>query len=456
MKYRMLKELSTLSLAVNSEDGQKVIIDRVEFPVVPRENLRLELQRELQKIVEQENGIQHNKVINYLGLDKYENQIYLIRESGIETGLKPYRPQSPEQICQVLLQILEYLKLYHENQLAIGGLSLGMLKQDTQDRFYLQDPMIINYLSNFLTDEYRITSPPEVLQGRQWSFESDIFSWGLLAYRLLTGEDPYHANTPEERIDKILKIGVVKLKDIRPEYHEELSQLIMDCINKTPEKRPQAEVVLTALNRLVEEGKLTVDQAEIEAYLEKAAVNRLRFERKEKVWLWFRKYGTITGIITAGVVIGYLMFFSSRGKPTITETTQPIEVVNYYYQAIKNIDAVLVSEAVHKADHSFEDVIANLHVINATRQGMTYSAKDSVKIEIENLKINQLQREKARIEYRTSYTLRIFMKPDSIENRERTEILTVTPVRKVWRITKIQVLHEREWSEPRKEPAVNN
>lgn len=459
MKYQLIKELSLMSILVEAEDGRQLVFDRVDFPVVPRDSFRLDLQKEVETIQAEtievppefkENLAQVN-FINYQSLEKYDNQMYLVREDQYPLGLKEFKSNDPERLCRVLLGLLHYIRLYHQNQQSVGGVSRGLLKEDSQGRLYIQNPKVIRPLSKYLNEEYRIVSPPEVIQGKPWGFKADIFSWAILAYSLLTGEEPFAADTPEEKIEKILKIGAVNLKDLRPEYSEVLSQLIMDCLSNNVNKRPSIDALVTSFTKIIETGAITVDENEIKAYQEKAALNRQRFERKERVMLWFRKYGVVSGGILAVLITGYIMIFAFRGEPTITESTKPIEVVNYYYQGIQKIDPVLVSEAVHKAKNSYEDVIANFHVINATRQGTTYSTKDNAQIQIEGLRVEKLNQSEKKVQFKVSYTLKFLMKPDSIEFLQRTEVLTLTPVKKVWRITQIDVLNKKEWTEPRTE-----
>jgi hypothetical protein len=51
MKSESVKEQSSLSLVIKSEQGKDLLFDRLDFPVAPREQLRLELQKGLKAVV---------------------------------------------------------------------------------------------------------------------------------------------------------------------------------------------------------------------------------------------------------------------------------------------------------------------------------------------------------------------------------------------------------------------
>ncbi len=441
MKYQLTKEINDISLELKSEEGQKVIFDKLEFPVMPRENFRMELQKELKGVVQQEAGISAEGLIKYNGLEKYEGQIYLSRECNQKFGLELFQTNEPEEICRILIQILNYIKLYHSQDIILGGLSLGELAQDKKGNFFLLDPIVINHLSKFLTSKYRIDTSPEVIKGNKWDQKSDVFSWGVLAYRLLSEVDPYAADTTEERMEKILKIGPPNLKDLRPELSVELSSLIMSSLDNDPRRRPSLESLISKLTVLIESAKLTVSESEAREYREKATKNRRLYKSKEQLWLWFRKYGFVT--LSALGVIGFFIFtwVGSQGKPIITEKNKPLEVLNYYFEGVKTLNPSLIDESLYKVKNSFSDMVTNLFVINRTQQGMSHSLKDSVKLDFVGLNVETLIENSSEAKYQAKYTLQVAMAKE-INYFEREEEYTLKPVKKVWRVTGINILKE--------------
>lgn len=447
MKYQMIKELSPDCLVMKAEDEREAILEKIEFPVMPRESLRLDLQRELKGVIRRESELTSERLVKYSGLEKYEGQLYLVREADSAYYLEPFAKTNPERIVQALLEILKIIRRYHSQGLVLGGLSLGLLKQDPAGEFYLQDPLVYNYLSKLLPEDYRIDSPPEVIRGGEWTEKSDLFSWGLLAYRLLSGEDPFVAGTPEERIAKILKIGAAPLKDLRPELNQDLSRLVMSCLDGDPQKRVELAEIESRLLNLLQEGKLTVSESEAGQYRERALVNLKRHKTKERFQLWMRKYGFAALIAAVGFFITLGLFFMGSGtKPVITAKNKPLEVLNYYFQGVRELNVSLVDETLHHAKNSYADMVTNLYVINKAQQGMTYTQKNNIQLDFLDLKIKPLTQTSGLTRFRAEYTLRITL-PKEIQYFQRLDEYTLEPVSKVWRIVKINVLNEKKRTE---------
>jgi serine/threonine protein kinase len=445
MKYELTKELSSLSLVIKSEQEKKLIFDRLEFPVQLRDSFRLELQKGFKEVARQTAEINSDGLLRYRSLEKYNEQFYLVREGSAKIGIEPFQTVSPEQTGRVLLQIIQILQDYHQKGLLLGGFSLGQLKQDQNGSFYLQDPCVINYLSKSLGDEYKVDAPPEVIKGQTWDKPADLFSWGVLAYRLLTDQDPFLAATPSERLDKILKLGVLSPKDIKPELSNRLNLLIIRCISSDPQKRPSLDELKAELTYLLEEDNLIVDDNEVREYQEKALANRRRYQTKERFRLWFRKYGIATTITFAAIAFFILTWVGSQSKPLITAKDKPSKVLACYFKGVQNLDVTLVDQTLHKAKNSFSDMVTNLYVINKTQQGMTYSIKNNIKLDYLELKIQPLAHSRQQVKYKANYTLRVAL-TNQIQYIKREDTVILQPIRKVWRITQIVVSKEKRWS----------
>lgn len=91
-------------------------------------------------------------------------------------------------------------------------------------------------------------------------------------------------------------------------------------------------------------------------------------------------------------------------------------------------------------------MVTNLYVLNRAQQGMTYSMKDYVKMEILDLKIRRREEDSRHADYQVSYTLKVAL-PKEIRYFQREDLFSLKPVRKIWRITEIKILREKEWQD---------
>jgi serine/threonine protein kinase len=89
---------------------------------------------------------------------------------------------------------------------------------------------------------------PEVLRGKKYTQESDIYGFGITAYELCTGLPPYH----DIAHDKFLAISICQGFRLKSNY--KIPQLILDiieqCWDADPLKRPKANELYDLLYKL--------------------------------------------------------------------------------------------------------------------------------------------------------------------------------------------------------------
>jgi serine/threonine-protein kinase len=74
----------------------------------------------------------------------------------------------------------------------------------------------------------------------------DLYAVGLLAYELLTGASPFTSSSPQATMAAQLTRTPDPLHELRPEVPQELSDLIMRCLEKNPAFRPATAHALQA------------------------------------------------------------------------------------------------------------------------------------------------------------------------------------------------------------------
>lgn len=78
---------------------------------------------------------------------------------------------------------------------------------------------------------------PEQASGKPVDFRSDQFSFGVIAYEMLTGQRAFERPTPVETLAAVIREEPVPLSSLRPATPEPLRQLIATCLAKRPEDR---------------------------------------------------------------------------------------------------------------------------------------------------------------------------------------------------------------------------
>ncbi len=80
---------------------------------------------------------------------------------------------------------------------------------------------------------------------------ADLYSFGVMAFEMLSGQVPFAGKTPRELLTAQLTLAPPSLKQLRPEVPPALAALIGKCLAKNPEDRPaSADQILAALEDL--------------------------------------------------------------------------------------------------------------------------------------------------------------------------------------------------------------
>ena len=97
----------------------------------------------------------------------------------------------------------------------------------------------------------RYMAPEQVLGDPAIDHRADIYSYGLVAYELLAGGSPFAEVTAPSALAASLAGAPIDVREVRTDTPRELADLVMRCINKERELRPQSmDEVLIALDHV--------------------------------------------------------------------------------------------------------------------------------------------------------------------------------------------------------------
>ncbi len=84
---------------------------------------------------------------------------------------------------------------------------------------------------------------PEQSAGLVLTPKSDVYSLGVLAYQLVTGDLPYYANSTMGWAAAHLRDIPTPTAEMRPELSPAVAQMVDRCLDKSPDERPTADAV---------------------------------------------------------------------------------------------------------------------------------------------------------------------------------------------------------------------
>ncbi len=93
---------------------------------------------------------------------------------------------------------------------------------------------------------------PEQAEGKKVDARADVFSFGCVLYRMLSGQDAFQGTSAIEKRIAILRGTPAPLDRDRLSLPEELDQLIMRCLHKDPNQRPASGSELSAALEAIE------------------------------------------------------------------------------------------------------------------------------------------------------------------------------------------------------------
>ena len=83
-------------------------------------------------------------------------------------------------------------------------------------------------------------APEQAAGDPETDHRADIYAFGLLAYELLGGKSPFANRSPQEMLSAHLAERPVHVSQLRGDTPPELAALVMRCLEKRPDARPQS------------------------------------------------------------------------------------------------------------------------------------------------------------------------------------------------------------------------
>ena len=238
-----------------------------------------------------------SKTGNYIMVMKFMQESNLkefIKKNYQE--LKLYDDSHGKDKLKFLKQIIQGLKDIHRKGLVHRDFHSGNIIVD-YDKCHITDLGLCQPVNEINKDQVYGVMPyvaPEVLRGQTYTMASDIYSFGIIMYEILTGLPPFYNESHDTNL--ALKI----CQGVRPEFPEQIKypQLLIDlikqCWDSEPNNRPTSREVSRIVNDWFDEhGKYLKEDALFYKQYEKAErynktlsdeVRFSNYQTKQTVW----------------------------------------------------------------------------------------------------------------------------------------------------------------------------
>lgn len=155
---------------------------------------------------------------------------------------------------------------------------------------------------------------PEQAEGQPVDVRSDIFSFGIVLYEMLTGLNPFRRESYFATVSAILREEPKPVRELVPGIPLELDRLVTRCLRKAPERRLRSMAdIAVSLRELKEEsdsGQLPV---------------AIKEKPKREIWPWLLGFAVIALVAVTAMVVKSKM----QRAPVAAKEYQVVPITTY-------------------------------------------------------------------------------------------------------------------------------
>jgi len=205
-------------------------------------------------------GLNHPNITTIYEIDEVDDQTFISMEYVEGTNLRDIitpKPLSPGKSLNIALQIAGGLQEAHEQRITHRDIKSSNIMITPKGQAKIMDFGLVK-----LEGATRITKTslvmgtvsfmsPEQARGEPVDLRTDIWSFGVVLYEMLTGKLPFQGSHDQVILYSIMKKKHRPLSSFREDIPAQLEDIIAQCLQKNPKDRYQSMADLKAdLERL--------------------------------------------------------------------------------------------------------------------------------------------------------------------------------------------------------------
>lgn len=236
-------------------------------------------------------------------------------------------PESTKKRYRLLLKVSQILYSIEQKNLVFGNFSLNNIFM-TDNESVVLGPAKVNlicleyFISNVDVFDGSIFLSPEFLKGFHFSTKTDIYSFGILAFYLVTLKWPYNSQQSLIRLKSCFMDGPVTCSEVNDKISDKLNFFIMKSIQLDSSERWHSFRLIIGIL----EGKETVKFEKLSNHLKPAESfsSDITASKRSKFGQWMTIMSNIFTVILLMVLIyfGYVSYFKKYDVVQIPDVTE--------------------------------------------------------------------------------------------------------------------------------------
>ncbi len=170
---------------------------------------------------------------NEISLERFKREAQHVARATHANIVQVYAIDKWEGLHYMALEYVDGLNLreYRKGQVKVADFGLA--------RCFAQDQQTMHLTQSGVTMGTPLYMSPEQVQGQTLDARTDIYSFGVTCYHMLTGEPPFRGETPFEVALKHVQSQPKPMAEARPDLPAELSAVVHKMMAKLPADRYQ-------------------------------------------------------------------------------------------------------------------------------------------------------------------------------------------------------------------------